>query len=179
MPGPARVSALCSLKGSCWKLIMTLGQTVLHVCMLSRCSRVQLCVTSWTVAHQAPPSMGFSSKNTEKWVATPFSRALPEPGIELASLMSPPFASWFFTSSATWEAPWIVLKTCFCLCTDCLLNTFKPGLFIRRPESATTAHALLFMWLKLPQVVTISQPLTLHFKLPRGHHRAHLEDPLD
>ena len=58
-----------------------------------------------------------------------------------------------------------------------LLNTF-PGLFILRPESAT-AHALLFIWLKPPQVATISQPLRLHFELPLGHHTARPEDPLD
>ena len=39
-PSPC-VSALCSLKDRCWKLIMTLVQIVLHVCMLSRCSCVR------------------------------------------------------------------------------------------------------------------------------------------
>ena len=31
-----------------------------RVCVLSRFSHVQLCATLWTVAHQAPLSMGFS-----------------------------------------------------------------------------------------------------------------------
>ena len=35
----------------------------------------------------------------------PFSRDLPNPGIELASLMSPALASKFFTTSAIGEAP--------------------------------------------------------------------------
>ena len=39
-----------------------------------------------------------------KWVAMPFFRDLPDPGIELASLMSPALAGRFFTSSATSEA---------------------------------------------------------------------------
>ena len=30
-----------------------------HVCMLSRFSRIQLCVTPWTATHQAPLSIGF------------------------------------------------------------------------------------------------------------------------
>ena len=30
---------------------------------------------------------------------------LPDPGIELTSLMFPPWAGGFFTTSATWEAP--------------------------------------------------------------------------
>ena len=32
----------------------------MHTCMLSRFSRVRLCVTPWTAAHQAPLSTGFS-----------------------------------------------------------------------------------------------------------------------
>ena len=32
--------------------------------LLSHFSRVRLCVTPWTAAHQAPPSLGFSGKNT-------------------------------------------------------------------------------------------------------------------
>ena len=35
-----------------------------YMLLLSRFSRVRLCVTPWTAAHQAPPSLGFSSKNT-------------------------------------------------------------------------------------------------------------------
>ena len=41
--------------------------------LLSRFSRVQLCVTQWTAAHQAPPSMGFSRQ--EYWSGVP----LPSP----------------------------------------------------------------------------------------------------
>ena len=33
---------------------------MLHACMLSRFSHVWLFVTLWTIAHQAPLSMGFS-----------------------------------------------------------------------------------------------------------------------
>ena len=39
-PSPC-ASALCSLKDRCWKPIMTLVQTVLHVCMLSRWSCIR------------------------------------------------------------------------------------------------------------------------------------------
>ena len=38
--------------------------------MLSRFSCVQLCVTPWTAAHQAPPSTGFSRQ--EYWSRVPF-----------------------------------------------------------------------------------------------------------
>ena len=45
-------------------------------------SRVRLFATLWTVAHQAPPPMGFSKQ--EYWSGLPFPSAwdLPNPGIE-------------------------------------------------------------------------------------------------
>ena len=48
-------------------------------------SRVQLFVTPWTVAYQAPPSMGFSRQ--EYWSGLPFPSPgdLPDPGIEPGS----------------------------------------------------------------------------------------------
>ena len=56
-----------------------------------RCAlrRVRLCVTPWTVAHQAPLSLGFSSQ--EHWSQSPFPApgGLPHPGMEPKSLSSP------------------------------------------------------------------------------------------
>ena len=45
-------------------------------------SRVRLFATLWTVAYQAPPSMGFSRQ--EYWSGLPFPSPgdLPDPGIE-------------------------------------------------------------------------------------------------
>ena len=45
-------------------------------------SRVRLFATPWTVAYQAPPSMGFSRQ--EYWSGLPFPSPgdLPDPGIE-------------------------------------------------------------------------------------------------
>ena len=42
----------------------TLLSALLLLLLLSRFSRVQLCATPWMAAHQVPPSLGFSSKNT-------------------------------------------------------------------------------------------------------------------
>ena len=68
---------------------------------------VQSClfVTPWTVAHQAPLSMGFSRQ--EYWSGLPYSypRDLPDPGTEASSPKSAALAGGFFTTSATWEAP--------------------------------------------------------------------------
>ena len=52
-------------------------------------SHIQLFVTPWTVAPQAPLSMGFSRQ--ENWNGMPFPspRDLPNPGTKAASLASP------------------------------------------------------------------------------------------
>ena len=72
--------------------------------MLSRLGRVQLFVTPWTVAHQAPLSMGFSRQECWSGWPSPPPGDLPNPGIESAFLMSSALADAFFTTSATWEA---------------------------------------------------------------------------
>ena len=58
-------------------------------------SRVQLFVTPWTVAYQAPLSMEFSRQ--QYWSGLPFPSPvdLPDPGIEL---VSPALTSVFITS---------------------------------------------------------------------------------
>ena len=78
-----------------------------YVCMcavLRHFSRVQLFVTLWTVAHQAPLSMGFSRQ--EYWSGLPCTPLgeLPNPGIKPMSLMSPALSGRFLATSATWEA---------------------------------------------------------------------------
>ena len=57
--------------------------------LLSRFSRVPLCATPQTAAHQAPPSLGFSRQ--ELWSGLPFPPLgdLPHPGIEPRSPVSP------------------------------------------------------------------------------------------
>ena len=73
-------------------------------CLLSH---IQLLVTLWNIAHQAPLSMGFSRK--EYWSGLPClsPRDFLNPGVKAMSLMSPSpaLAGRFFTTSATWEAP--------------------------------------------------------------------------
>ena len=61
-------------------------------------SRGQLFATPWTVAHQAPLSMEFSSQ--EYWSGLPFPLPgnLPHPGTEPVSAVSPALAGWFFTT---------------------------------------------------------------------------------
>ena len=73
-------------------------------CMLSHFSHVQLFVTLWTAACQAPLSMGFSRQEYWSGLPCPSPGDLPDPGIKPMSLMSPALAGGFFTTSATWEA---------------------------------------------------------------------------
>ena len=72
-------------------------------------SRVQLFATLWTVAHQAPLSMGFSCHDYWCGLLFPPPGDLPNTGIEPLSLMSPALAGGFFTTSATWEAQLLLL----------------------------------------------------------------------
>ena len=63
------------------------------------------CATPWTVAHQAPLSMGFSRQEYWSGLSCPPPGDFPDPGIKPASLTSPTLAGMFFTTSAPWEAP--------------------------------------------------------------------------
>ena len=65
---------------------------------------LQLCLTlyhPWTVAHEAPLSMGFSRQEYWSGLPCPPPGDLPDPGTERVSLMSPALAGRFFTTSAT------------------------------------------------------------------------------
>ena len=61
-------------------------------------------MTAWTVAHQAPLSIGFSRQEYRSGLPCPPPGDLPNPGIEPKSLVCPALAGEFFTTSATWEA---------------------------------------------------------------------------
>ena len=74
-------------------------------CVLSCFSHVPLFVTLWTVARQAPLSMGFSRQEHWSGLPRPPPGNLPEPGLKFAFLTSHALALKFFTISTTWEAP--------------------------------------------------------------------------
>ena len=69
--------------------------------MLRCFSCARLFVTLWTVAHQAPLSMGILQARILEWVAVSPSGYLPDKGIESISLKSPILAGGFFMASAT------------------------------------------------------------------------------
>ena len=71
---------------------------------------------------------------TLDWVAISYSRESPQPGIEPISLASPALAGGFFTTSATWEARFLIAivvvhslaKSCPTICSpvDCSMPSF-------------------------------------------------------
>ena len=78
------------------------------VCTLSHLSPVRLFANPWSVARQAPLSMGFSKQEYWSGLPCPPPGDLPDPGIKPRSFMSPALAGRFFTTGATWEAlPWL------------------------------------------------------------------------
>ena len=72
--------------------------------MLSCFSHARLFATIWTVACQAPLSIGCSRQEYRSGFPFSFPGDLLYPGIRPASLMSPALAERYFTTSATWEA---------------------------------------------------------------------------
>ena len=64
-------------------------------------SHVWLCATSWTIAHQAPLSVGFSRQEYWNGLPCPPPGDLPNPGVKSAFSAA---AGGFFTTSITWEA---------------------------------------------------------------------------
>ena len=68
-------------------------------CVCVRAKSLQSCpnsATPWTVAHQAPLSMGFSREEYWSGLPSPSPGDLPDPQIEPASLTSPALAARFF-----------------------------------------------------------------------------------
>ena len=64
-------------------------------------NRTQLFVTPWTVAHQAPLSVGLLQQELWSGLLFPSPGDLPNPGIEPASLVSPALAGGFFTTESS------------------------------------------------------------------------------
>ena len=61
---------------------------VFRVCVCMRAKLPQSCLTLWTVARQAPLSMGFSRQEHWSWLPCPPPGELPHPGVEHASSVS-------------------------------------------------------------------------------------------
>ena len=76
-----------------------------HECVLSCFSHVWLFAMLWTLAHQAPLSMGFSRQEYWNGLPCPLPGDLPDPGIQSTSLTSSTLIGRFFITSANWDFP--------------------------------------------------------------------------
>ena len=99
-----------------------------QMCMLSR---VQLFVTPWTTAHQAPLSMEFSRQCY--WSGLPFATPgdLPDPGIEPQTPASPALAGRFFTTASSGR---VMLRRSLVVAQE---PKETPGSCVLRPEGAS------------------------------------------
>ena len=70
-----------------------------YTCMHAKL--LQLCLTPWTVAHQAFLSMGFFRQEYWSGLPCPPPGDLPNPGVKCTSLTAPALAGGFFTTSTT------------------------------------------------------------------------------
>ena len=75
---------------------------LLLLLLRSHFSHAQFFATQWTVACQAPLSMGFSQQEYWGGLLLPTLGDLPELGIEPVSPAAAPLAGRFFTTSAIW-----------------------------------------------------------------------------
>ena len=123
--------------------------------MLSHFSHVRLFVTPWTVAHQAPLSMGFSRQEYWNGLPCPPPEDLPDPGIEPESFMSPALGGRFFTNNATQETThtfiylytrlllWLSGKESACQCRRHKRLRFDP--WVRKIKEMAT-HSSNLIW---------------------------------
>ena len=90
-------------------------------CAVLSCSVMSDFATPWTVAHQAPLSMGILQARTLEWVAISYSKGSPDPGIEPrypilqedSLLFEPPakpkileWVAYPFSSVSSWHRNW-------------------------------------------------------------------------
>ena len=76
-----------------------MSSRILHACVLSD---IQHFATPWTVACQAPWSMGFSRQEYRSRLPFPPPKNLPNPGIELESLWSPALQAMHESEKPKW-----------------------------------------------------------------------------
>ena len=104
-------------RASSLSVTATNNKSCVCVCVCA-CSVTQLCTTLCDSIDCSPPVSSvhrISQAKILECVAISYSRKSFNPGIEPVSLASPPLASGFFTTSASWEALMRVKCVCFAL----------------------------------------------------------------
>ena len=154
-----------------------------YIYMPSCFSCARLFVTLWTVAFQAPLSMRFSRQEYWSGLPCPSPGDLPDPGMELKSLMSPALAGGFFNTSTT--SPRQISTTCDpqfdCYSVKGVPACSSCGPFSFRAQKILT-HQCSNIWDKhcvLPTMNLFLSSFTLYFLLhltviQLGLHLCHL-----
>ena len=129
--------------------------------VLSHFSYVWLLATPWTVAHQAPLSMGFSTQ--EYWSGLPFPSPgdLPNPGIKPPT---PAFTNGFFTTEPPGK-PWIMV----------IINNYHLN-YSNKVKVKSLSHVQLFV---TPWTVAYQAPLSMGFSTQEYWSGVPLPSPVD
>ena len=107
---------------------------------------IRFFATPWTVAFQAPLSMGFFRQ--QYWSGLPFPSPgdLPNPGIKPTSLTSPAMTSQFFTTSVSWEAH--ITNICVLVAQQC--PTFATPQTVAHQDPLSIGFSRKEHWNRLP-----------------------------
>ena len=91
-PPLAIICVLMCVLSSVWQIFGAKGRFLCKEIACMSAKSLQSClthVTLWTIAHQAPPSMGFSRQKYWSGLSCPPPGDLPNPGMEPLSFVSP------------------------------------------------------------------------------------------
>ena len=124
-PFPSNVGFRVNPEGDEQGFLSGQSNEYLCACVLSLFSHVQLFSIPWTVAHQAPLSMGFSRQEYWSGFPCPPPGNLSDPGIQPPSLMYG-LAGGFFTISATWETFLLIDPKCVQFSRSVMSNSSQP-----------------------------------------------------
>ena len=115
-------------------------------------SHFRVFATPWTVAHQAPLSMGFSRQEYWSRLAHPTPGDLPNPRIKLASPESPALAGGFFTTVQPGQVKVKLIQSCLIL----FVTTWTVAHQV--PVSMGILQARILEWDAMPSSRESSQP---------------------
>ena len=123
-------------------------------CCCCSVTRVQLFVTSWTIAHQAPLSIGFPRQEYWSGLSFPSPGHLPDPGTEstspalqagsllLSHQGSPLFAVTQTHRSHAYLRAFAPAASCLEFAPWCITHSFPPGLCSERPPPEGSSRSV-------------------------------------
>ena len=133
-PFPIPVESSWPTNWTCVSCIFWIGGQILYhyatlllLLLLSHLSRVRLCATQWTAAHQAPPSLGFSRQ--EHWSGLPFPSRMHESekwksSCSVVSNSSRPHGLQPTRLLCPWDFPPTLIDILFLTCIFIVKNNF-------------------------------------------------------